>query len=96
MGTSPRGEMLPGTQVGLLRKTCSGSSMSGLGGSEPPGPCHLAPPCDGQGFGRGMKGSQGLGLCVQLAALLYVSAVSVKSAVGENRLTHAFPSPCSH
>lgn len=41
-----------------------------------------------------MKGSQGLGLCIQLAALLYVSAVSVKSAVGENRLTHAFPSPC--
>lgn len=58
MGTSPRGEMLPGTQVGLLRKTCSRSPVLGVGGSEPPEPYHLAPPCDGQEGHGGLSRSR--------------------------------------
>lgn len=45
MGTSHRGEMLLGTQVGLPRKTCSRSPLSGLGAQRLWAPNHLAPPC---------------------------------------------------
>lgn len=54
MGTSPRGEMLPGTQVGLLRNTCSRSLVSGVGDQRLPGPAIWHYP-----VGRSMEGFQG-------------------------------------
>lgn len=56
MGTSPRGEMFPGTQVGLLRNTCSRSLVSGVGDQRFLGPAiwHYL-------VGRSIEGSQGPG-----------------------------------
>ena len=69
MGTHPPGEMLPGTQVGLLQDPHVGGG--GIRASRAFDP---VPPCDGQegqeGNGRTLKV---LGLQAQLAALLCVS-----------------------
>lgn len=92
MGTSHQGEMLPGTQVGLLRKTCSRSAVEvGVRAS-------WALPYGstlGQagGAGGGWRPLEGLGPVSSASCPSRVSLLACEreTAVGETRLTHPFP-----